>query len=204
MNFNLNSPGLIIVSQFKTRISKENINYYWYIATEGIEYLKNNNGVLSHINLSTDCLLDIILKHYKAQFEFTFEKVDLGFFAHWSCLQIQTFSTPKKSDQNNFSNFLINLNIDYKFDELSQTYCFKDYPKIITQLDVYHFINEQITKDLSFLFQTQNIANCVLTDIDYLNFDKYENKIDFLEKFRFKKQLEKKLPIKNLTTINKI
>lgn len=204
MNFDLSSSGLIILNQFKTRVPHQNLNNYWYVSTEGIDYFKKNTGVLSHINFGTNSLLDLILHHYKLQFEFTFEKVDLGFFANWSCLQIQIFSSSTKSHHNNFSRFLTNLNIDYQFEEATQIYHFKDLPQIVTQLDVYEFINEKITKDLSSLFQPEHVAQCVLTEMDYLIFDKYDNKIEFLEKIRFKKQLEKQLPIKNISTFKKI
>lgn len=204
MQFDLTSPGLIILNQFKTLSSQDNIHNYWYVSTEGLSYFKNNLGVLSHLNMPCNHILESIVEHYKLQFEFTFKKIDLGFFEYWSCLQIQTLYQPKKSYHSNVSRFLENLNVPYTFDNEQNTYHFKDFPEITTQLDVYHFINKHITQDLGNLFQSHNIAQCSLTEQDFIIFDQFTNKIDFLEKYRFKTQLENQFPIKNLSKKIKI
>lgn len=204
MKFDLESPGLIVLNQFKAKSLKDNINNYWYISTEGIEFFSKNLGVLSNLNLTTNYFLDLIVKHYQSQFEFVFEKVDLGFFDHWSCIQIQINSSPSKSHYSNVSLFLNNLNIDHHFEENTLLYSFKDFPQIKTQLDVYHFVNSCIYQHLSSLFLEKNIEQSTIEEEDFKLFPQYSNKIEFLEKVRLKKKLEKKLPLKNNLIINKI
>lgn len=204
MKYDLNSPGLIILNQFKTISFKDTINNYWYITSEGIDFFSKNLGVLSNINLGTNYFLDLIVKYYQSQFEFTFEKIDLGFFENWSCVQIQIHSNPLKSNYSNVALFLNNLNIDYYFDKNTLLYHFKEFPNIKTQLDVYYFINSYIYKNLSSLFLAKNIEESTLTNEDFAIFNNYSNKIDFLEKVSLKQKLENKFPLKNNLKINKI
>lgn len=80
MNFDINNHGLIILNQYKAIPSEESINHYWYISREGIEYLENNIGVLKDVITNKNSLLELVINKYKSLFEFTFDKVDLGFF----------------------------------------------------------------------------------------------------------------------------
>lgn len=204
MNFDLNSPGLIILNQFKTIDSSENINHYWYISSEGIEYFKNNVGLLQDVSIHTTDLLELITKKYKSFFEFTFDKVDLGFFYNWTCLEIHIYSDRKRDHSSNVKRFFEHLNISYEFNVETQLYTIDQLPKIKTQADLYHFINDYISQDLNHLFQLQYIAQCSLGMNDYSIFKTFENKIEFLEKYRFKAQLENQFPLKNNSSFKKI
>lgn len=204
MNFDLNAPGLIILNQFKTIQSSENINHYWYVSSEGIEHFQDNVGVLQNVIIHTPDLLELITKKYKSLFEFTFDKVDLGFFYNWTCLEIHIYSDRKRDHSSNVRRFFEHLNISYEFNVETQLYSIEKLPHIKTQADLYHFINDYISKDLSHLFKPEHIAQCSLGMNDYTIFKTFENKIHFLEKYRFKSQLEKQFPLKNNSSFKKI
>lgn len=204
MNFNLNSPGLIILNQYKTLSPKDNINHYWYISTDGIDYFQKNTGLFNQLNVDIEDLLNLITQHYKKQFEFAFEKVDLGFFAYWSCLQIQIYFDQRKNISKNCERFFNRLNIEFEFNKDTQTYHFSKFPEITTQYNVFEFVNQHMQKNLESLFLPENVAHCVLTYDDFSIFSSVENKIDFLEKVRFMKQMEQQFPLKYQASLKKI
>lgn len=204
MQFDLESPGLIILNQYTTYKPQENIHNYWYISREGIEYFKSNLGNLSHINLKVDSLLDLITQNLKTKFEYAFDKVDLGFFQYWSCLQIQFHAKNNKTIYSNINRFLEHYNIQHSFNETDFSYHFDKFPNVKTHLDVYGLVNQHIENDLITLFKKENIAHCILNMEDFKSFSQYENKIEFLEKFRFKEQLENQFPVKQKKLLKKI
>ena len=204
MEFNISAPGLIILNQYTTYISHENIHNYWYVSTDGIDYFRNNIGNLSELHISTESLLDLITKNFKNKFEFAFDKVDLGFFQYWSCLQIQFHSKQNKGSYTNIQRFLESYQFEHTFDEQHCVYQFKNFPHVTSHFDVYNLINKTIENELQKLFKVENIAHCTLNMDDFKSFSNHDNKIEFLEKFRLKSHLEEQFPVKKSTSLKKI
>jgi hypothetical protein len=204
MKFDLNSPGIILLNQFKTSTSLENISHYWYVSSEGINHFKNNIGLLQNFDINLNDLLSLITKKYKYFFEFTFDKVDLGFFVNWTCLEIHIYSDKKRDHSSNIKNFLNHLNISFHFDMETQLYSIENFPHLKTQYDLFLFINDYISQDLNYLFKSQYVAQCSLGINDYSLFKNFENKIEFLEKSRLKIKLEQQFPLKENFSFKKI
>lgn len=201
MKFDIEQPGLIILSQFKTLNKEDTINHYFYISSDGLEHYYNSLGSLNSLNIDKSLLLNLIKSNYKKQFEFALDKVDLGHFHHWTTLQIQLYHDNRRSHYNNVSRFLEKHQIKHQFDNTQFIYHLENFPHITTQKDLYFFINDVITHELALLFKKENVMTCYINDDDFSIWKDYENKIEFLEKIRMKHKLEQnlseKIPLKN-------
>ena len=130
MKFDIEKPGLIILSQFKTLNKEDTINHYFYISSDGLEHYFHNVGCLNSLQIDQTLLLNLIKDNYKKQFEFALDKVDLGHFYHWTTLQIQLYHDNRRSHYNNVSKFLEKNNIKHEFDDKQFIYQLEDFPHI--------------------------------------------------------------------------
>ena len=204
MNFNLDKPGLIILCQFKSLNFLDYKYHYWYIADDGVNYLHNNIGVLSNILQDDTDLMKFIIKKYKKEFEYTQEKVDLGFFEHWTALQITINDNTHHNQDSNFIRFFNNINITYSYNPECKTYSVTNYPNVKTQFDMFNLVIKHISLELESIFKPENVAQCDLTYQNFEIWDKHIDKLAFLEKARLKDSLIENLSSKDLKNFKKI